>query len=65
MPFMETWRRRCIFRGNEELCLRHLSFKVPKGQTTGGDTEHTVGKKGVKLQREVMAEDKDLQVICL
>ena len=45
MPFMETWRRTCIFRGYEELCLRHLSFKVPKGQSTGGDTEHTVGRK--------------------
>lgn len=32
---------------------------------TGGDTEHTIAKEGVKLQREIMAQDKDLQVIHL
>lgn len=46
-------QRRHRFGGYKELCLRHLSFKVPKGQITGRDTEHTVAER-------VMAENKDL-----
>lgn len=45
--------------------MRHLSFKVPKGQITGRDSEHTVGKKDVKLRREVSLDDKDQGFISL
>ena len=37
--------------------FRHLSLKVPKGQITSGQTEHTTGKEWGKLRREVRAED--------